>query len=342
MAQAFWASTGFDLLGHEREGLVATDAWLAAFLERTELKPPAEAGAHELALHALVAGDARASVPSAMLAAVEDEDARQNWREFLRFRDRVLASPTLEEAYRGLFGGESVDLSPTFVDVLAQVITRSILDGTDDPWLCRAGEMLFRRQRVSTEGGQVLVADAMTLEAFAETGGFGAVGRLLRRQSTAMPEVKMDVLSRENAPFYFMRDELYSFAFDLTPGREGALSLARVLEAWMRRLAGADVTIEPVERIEDDRWRWHVGLDVDATAILNALYRGESVAAAELERLVLLFRLEFRDPRDAAAEMAGRPVYLGLACRPDRTLKVKPQNLLANLPLRASGGARRE
>src|SRR5258708_8051025 len=252
MAQAFWASTGFDLLGHEREGLVATDAWLAAFLERTELKPPAEAGAHELALHALVAGDARASVPSAMLAAVEDEDARQNWREFLRFRDRVLASPTLEEAYRGLFGGESVDLSPTFVDVLAQVITRSILDGTDDPWLCRAGEMLFRRQRVSTEGGQVLVADAMTLEAFAETGGFGAVGRLLRRQSTAMPEVKMDVLSRENAPFYFMRDELYSFAFDLTPGREGALSLARVLEAWMRRLAGGGVTIQAPARSDND------------------------------------------------------------------------------------------
>ena len=340
MAQAFWASTGFDLLGHQCEGLVATDAWLATFLEREELRPPADAGAHEIALHALLAGNARANVPGAMLAAVEDEDARQNWREFLRFRDRVIASPTLEEAYRGLFHGESVDLSPTFVDVLAQAITRAVLDGTEDPWLCRAGELLFRRQRLSTEAGQVLVADAMTLEAFAETGGFGAVGRLLRKQSTAMPEVKMDVLTRENAPFYFMRDELYSFALDLTPGREGALALARVLAGWVRRLAGADVTIEPVERIEDDRWRWHVGLDVDATAILNALYRAESVAAAELERLVLLFRLEFRDPQDAAPEMADRPVYLGLACRPDRTLKLKPQNLLINLPLRNSGEAR--
>src|SRR5258708_33751963 len=161
MAQAFWASTGFDLLGHEREGLVATGAWLAAFLERTEWRRPAGAGAHEIALHGLVAGDARASVPSAMLAAVEDEDARQNWREFLRFRDRVLASPTLEEAYRGLFGGESVDLSPTFVDVLAQVITRSILDGTEDPWLCRAGGSAFRHQRVRTGGGRGRFADAL-------------------------------------------------------------------------------------------------------------------------------------------------------------------------------------
>ena len=34
--------------------------------------------------------------------------------------------------------------------------------------------------------------------------------------------------------------------------------------------------------------------------------------------------------------MEGRPVYLGLGCRPDRTLKLKPQNLLLNLPLRPS------
>jgi Family of unknown function (DUF6352) len=201
--------------------------------------------------------------------------------------------------------------------------------------------MLFRKQRVSAEGGQVLAADAATLEAFAETGGFGNVGRLLRRESTSMPEVKMDVLTRENAPFYFLRDELYSFALDLTPGRDGAKALARVLERWVRHLGGADVTIEPVERIEDKRWRWHVGLDVDSTAILNALYREESVAPPDLERLVALYRLEFRDRGDVLPEMAGCPVYLGLACRPDRTLKVKPQNLVTNLPLRPSGdGAR--
>jgi hypothetical protein len=44
----------------------------------------------------------------------------------------------------------------------------------------------------------------------------------------------------------------------------------------------------------------------------------------------------FRDPAQALAEMAGRPVYLGLACRADRTLRVKPQNLLISLPLAAS------
>ena len=60
------------------------------------------------------------------------------------------------------------------------------------------------------------------------------------------------------------------------------------------------------------------------------------MAGDELERLVLLFHLAFLDPGDAASEMEGRPVYLGLGCRPDRSLKVKPQNLLVNLPLAPS------
>jgi Family of unknown function (DUF6352) len=335
VAQDFWASSGFGLLGRSEAGLVASDAWLARFLDRDELKLPGDAGARERELHARLAAEPRANVSPAMLDAVEDGDARENWREFLRFRDRVVRLPSLEAVYRDLFSRADVDLAPAFVDMLAQAITRSILDGTDDAFLCRAGEMFFRRQRVATEGGQTLSADSATLQSYADTGGFGSVGRLLRQQD-ALPKVKMDVLNRENAPFYFLRDELHSFALDLTPGREGARALAEVLSRWVRHLAGTEVTIEPAERIEDGAWRWHVGLDVDATDILNALYRGEKVAAEALARIAVLFRLEFRNPRDALAVMAGRPVYLAVACRPDRTLRLKPQNLLINLPLAAA------
>lgn len=171
---------------------------------------------------------------------------------------------------------------------------------------------------------------------FAATGGFGNLGRLLRQQNTPVPEVKMDVLNRENAPLYFMRDELYSFVFDMTPGGEGARALATVLERWIGHLAGVGVTIEPVARVEDERWRWHVGLDVDSTAILDALYRGENPDADALGRIALLLELRFRDAAEGLPEMAGRPVYLGIACRPDRTLRLKPQNLLLNLPFARS------
>ena len=182
----------------------------------------------------------------------------------------------------------------------------------------------------------MLAADAATIEVFAETGGFGSVGRLLRAQNTPVAQVKMDVMNAENAALYFLRDELYGFVLDLSPGGPAASALARVLERWVAHMAGARVKIEPLARIEDERWRWHVGLDVDGSTILNALYRGEPVPPEDLERLVLLLRLAFEDGRDVLDEMAGRPVYLGLGCRPDRTLKMKPQNLLLNLPLRPS------
>ncbi len=336
MAQDFWASSHFTRLDRRPEGLAPTPAWVAAFLERDELKPPREAGPGERALHARLSANPLEDVAPAALEAVEDADARENWREFLRFRDRLLRFPTLEACYLDLFAHDNVDIAPPFVDALAQAIVRGLLDGEADPWLCRAGEMFFRRQRVALEGGRVLAADAQTIQVYAETGGFGSVGRLLRQQSTALPEVKMDILGHENASFYFLRDELYGFVLDLTPAGEGAAALARVLERWVARLAGVQVAIEPVARIEDEKWRWHIGLDVDATAILNALYRGEPVEPATLERIALLFRLRFRNPREQLAEMAGRPVYLGLACRPDRTLKMKPQNLVLNLPLAPS------
>jgi len=334
VAQDFWASSGFRWLRRGPAGLAPTDAWLARFLERDELLPPPDAGPRERALHARLAADPRAEVPAETLAAVEDPDARENWDAFLRFRGRLLAHPSLEACYVDLFR-HGVDVAPPFVDALAQAIVRGLLDGTEDPWLCRAGEMLFRPQRIAVEGGRILAADAATIEVYAETGGFGNVGRLLRSQAASMPAVKMDVLSHENAALYFLRDGLHGFVLDLAPGGEGAAALARVLERWIGRLAGADVTIEPAARVHDERWRWHVGLDVDATAILNALYRGEEVPAGDLERLVLLFRLGFRDPAEALPELAGRPVYLGLACRPDRSLRMKPQNLLSNLPLAA-------
>jgi hypothetical protein len=36
------------------------------------------------------------------------------------------------------------------------------------------------------------------------------------------------------------------------------------------------------------------------------------------------------------ADVAGKPVYLGLAMNAEQTLKLKPQNLLINLPLASS------
>jgi len=62
----------------------------------------------------------------------------------------------------------------------------------------------------------------------------------------------------------------------------------------------------------------------------------EDVKHERLERLVGLFRLDFADPREMRADVAGRPVYLGLAFDAAQTMKLKPQNLLVNLPVAKS------
>lgn len=334
MAQDFWASAGFTDLRPTPEGLAPAPGWFARFLERPELAPPPEAGPREREIHARLLRDPLAAA-ARDAERVEDPDARENWREFLRFRDRVREHGTIEACYRDLFARPQVDLAPPFVDAMARAIVRGMLEGCTDPWMLRAGEMFFRRQRISAEGGRVLAADAATIEVYAETGGFGSVGKLLRQQATPVAAVKMDVLNAENAPLYFMRDELFGFVLDITPGGDGAAALARVLERWVARVAGARATIHAVPRVEDERWRWHLGLDVDSSAILDALYRGETVPAADLERLLLLFRLELAPDESVAPGMEGRPVYIGLGCRPDRSLRMKPQNLLVNLPLAA-------
>jgi hypothetical protein len=320
MAQDFWASSGYRLLARDDGRLRATDAWLAHLLRREELVPPETAGRRERTLHERLLVAPAAPVTAAEIDAIEDPDARDNWRHFLAFRAHVLAHATIDAAYVSLFRGE-VPVAPFFVDLLAQLIVRDLLEGEADAWLARAGEMFFRLQRVATEDARVLCADAATIGMYADD-----------------PQVRMDVLNAENASFYFLRDELYSFLIDLTPGSQGALALARMLERWIARLTGVRTRIEPQERVQDERWRWHVGLDTESSAILDALYRGEEVARARLERLLLLFRLDFADAGDVQPDVRGRSVYLGLACREDRTLRMKPQNLLANLPLAESGG----
>ena len=43
-------------------------------------------------------------------------------------------------------------------------------------------------------------------------------------------------------------------------------------------LSEVTVRISPKMKIEDENWRWHLGLDSEATSILNDLYDGSDVA----------------------------------------------------------------
>ena len=141
------------------------------------------------------------------------------------------------------------------------------------------------------------------------------------------------MLDESNAGLYWARSDRFDTVLDLSFARPGLDALCRVLEAWVLHFTGAAVAIQPVQQIRDERWVWHLGLDAEASAILNDLWEGRAVEDDRRAQLLALFRLEFRDPEAMLARVRGRPVYLGLAMTGGRRLKLKPQNLLVNLPL---------
>ena len=107
--------------------------------------------------------------------------------------------------------------------------------------------------------------------------------------------------------------------------------LARVLEKWVAHFLPLSVRITPMVKIEDEAWSWHIGLDAEATKVLNDLYRGNDVDEDRLRRILCLFKLE--TDNGFIAEMKKKPVYLGLAMDATGVTRMKPQNILVNLPL---------
>ncbi len=330
----FWRSSGHHLLRVGADGqLRLTDDFLRAYLLRPELAPVEHSCPEEVALHEALMADPRLAVPEDRLHRLADADARDNYTTFLRFRERLLAQPSLEAAYLDLMRSGARAIPPLFLDQLVHAILRQILNGCDDPFRLRAAELLFREQKVTIQEGAILLADEEIVDLHAAGRGFGSLGRLLVESDIPLRRVELDVLNEENAAIYWQRSDRFDTVLDLTFTRPGLDALCRVLEAWVRHFTGVELRIQPVQQIRDERWVWHVGLDVEASAILNDLYEGVEVSDERLDRLLALFRAEFTNPADMLPRVRGRPVYLGLAMTSERRLKLKPQNLLINLPL---------
>jgi hypothetical protein len=331
----FWPSCGHHLLAAQGDHhLVVTDAFLQHLLQRPELAPIATSCAAELALHQRLLDDPRRAVTPPELAALADRDAADNLAVWLRFRDRLVAHPTLEASYLALFQGSGVDVPPVLVHQLTQVLLRQVLGKQPGAMEVRAAEMLFRPQKISVlEDGNVMAADHDTVERHARTDGFGSLGQLLRQAGATPRSVDLDVLGTDNADSYWPRSEHFDTAVCLNHGQPALDALCRVMEKWVAHFLHVQVHINTEREIQDEHWVWHVGLDAEASGILNDLYQGQPVDDTRHRRLMCLFRLAFAQPLDMRSDVAGRPVYLAMAQDAQGLLKLKPQNLLLNLPL---------
>jgi hypothetical protein len=325
----FWISCGHHLLDRAANGgLVVTDEFLKAYFVRPELVPPQDACAVERMLHAALLENPRRPAAADEIAKMADADARENWQFVLSFRDLLLRHSTLEAAYLALMRGGAVALPPLFVNQLTHVILRNALDGCEDPLVLRAAELFFRVQRVTLHEGSLLAADEEKIAGISMTPLSPLVSML------GVPtEAQIDVLTGENAQSYWERSDMFDMALDLSGGREGLRALASAMTRWISHLLAIEVTIEPLTELRDARFTWYVGLDTEATAIGDQLWKADVLDDARAGRVIGLFRLTFHDHAIVAEAVRGEPIYLLLAVTPDKLLRMKPQNLVTGLPV---------
>jgi len=325
----FWISSGHHLLDRGSDGgLYVTDEFLKLYLARPELIPPAEACAVERTLHAALLAHPRMPVPASDVDAIADADARENWKLMIAFRDRLLRHKTLEGAFRELVHGGFGNVPPLFINQLVHVILRNALDGTEDAWVLRAAELFFRTQRATLHEGSLIVADEETI------GGVNTTPVTPLVSMLGIPaESEIDVINKENAESYWDRSDQFDMALDLTAGRKGLDALAQAMQRWIAHLLGINVSIETLPELQDVDLTWYVGLDADATRIGDMLWEGEEIDEDTMGRVVGLFRLTFADPSLMVEKVRGDPVYLILAMTGDKTIRMKPQNLLTGLPV---------
>jgi hypothetical protein len=294
--------------------------------------PVEESDDAERALHAALMNSPRKSISEKELLSIEDKDAQDNYRVVLGFRDRLVQAGTVEAFYMTLFKGK-VDIPPLFIEQLTHVVLRNILDGCDDPLRLRAAELFFREQKATIKDGHVLLADLETVQMHAAGNRYGSIGRLIVEAQGTLGEVNLDVLDRANAATYWERESRHDTVISLTYGRPALDAFCRVIEAWVFHFTSLKTSVKPIRQIDEHPWAWHAGLDAESTAILNELWAGKQVEQGRMRRIVALFSLQFDDPAEMRRDIAGRRVYLALSSNEEDVVRMKPQNLLLNLPL---------
>jgi hypothetical protein len=229
-----------------------------------------------------------------------------------------------------------IAIPPVFMDQMVHLILRNVLDDCTDPMRLRAAELFFREQSASVDDGRLMLADEEIVEMHARAGTETGLGQLLAETGTPIKSVALDVLDEDNKSIYWARSDRFDTVIDFRFEQPAPDAFARVIESWLEHLLKLEVRVEPRPRIDDPDWRWHVGLDREATRILNALYEGQTPSLEDMASIVGLFRMRIRDERMLLDRVRGKPIYLGLAMDTRKRVKMKPQNLLTNLPVVAA------
>ncbi|MDC0549061.1 DUF6352 family protein [Alphaproteobacteria bacterium] len=321
----FWLTSGWHLLDKDQSGcLVPTEDFMRAYFYRPEVAPIEESCEAEIELHKKLVEAPFVKVEKRDLDLIKDKDVVFNYEVILKFREFLSNYSTLEAAYLAISRGQSINFPPLFVDQLVQIILRNILNENSFALQVRASELFFRTQVVTIAEDEIMVADEAVVQLQAEQ-------KNIDINKPNQLEVDIDILRESSADNYWERSDKFDTSIDLAYTKPGLDALARVIEKWIFHFLSIEVSVQPMQKIEDNKWSWHLGLDSDATSIFNDLYEGADVSEDRLKQILCLFQLDAKD--GFKESMQGKPVYIGLAMGQKSIIKFKPQNLLTNLPL---------
>ena len=327
LGQDFWKSSGWHLLDKDKDGyLKVTEDFLAAYFERPELVPIEESCSFERELHKKLILDPKMKIEQKDLDKFKDKDSAFNYNVVLNFRDFILSYDSLEHAFIDISKGVKINFPPLFVSHIVHVIVRSIVDGWVDPIHLRASEILFREQSVTLDNGKIMVADRATVQ-------FQAQQNSSVKNVKNADMIQIDVLTEDSSNEYWARSDQFDTAIDIAFTQPALDGLCRVLESWVAHFLKFTSQIRSMSKIDDDKWKWHVGLDASSNSILNDLYNGVEVKEQRLRQILALFSLSPDNANLFDKSMRNHPVYLGLSMNEYGVINCKPQNLLANLPI---------
>lgn len=286
--------------------------FLWALLASPQLALPAEACDAEINLHKVLQAAPLQKIGDEQLATILDADARDNYAFYARLQTDLVTAGSVEAYYLQLIRSDAITVPPEVMDALVENITLRMMDATTNPTVDKniavqyaAAEWLYKRQAVHLEDGRV------------------------------MHDVPRDSVTEPLDLSHGMANELsHGLVFRLSNANSGLKALSQVFEKWVMHMLQVEVTIKHVSKVDDPAWRWHIGLEITSTGLLNDLYLGNDMTEDRLKSLVSLFKLEFKNANAMQADVAGKPVYLGLAMDANGHVKIKPQNLLLNLPVK--------
>ena len=321
----FWLTSGWHLLEKDSNGkLIPTKDFMKAYFSRPEVEIVEESCEAEKRINKKLLEDPFTLISENELNQIIDDDVKFNYQMILNFRDFLSKSNNLEDAYLKFCRGEKINFPPLFLDQLVQNILRNILDVETIALQVRAAEIFFRSQVVSLAEDEIMLADE-------EMVNFQAKNLQDEKNTDKEQNVDIDILRESSADNYWSRSDRFDTSIDVAFTKPSLDGLARVIEKWIFHFLMIKVSVSPLQKIEDERWSWHIGMDTDSSQILNDLYNGKDIPENILRQILCLFKLESEE--GFVKEMQNKPVYLALSMNKDSIVRFKPQNLLTNLPL---------